>query len=248
MSWLRLDDNYADHPKIRPLSDKAFRLDVEGMLYCARFSTDGVVTTGVRALCALVGSTGEEVEELVSAGRWERAGNDLRIHDFLAYNRSRAQLEIDRSAAAARQQKSRNRVRSHAVNHASVTQPQPGLAHPIPFPDPDPDQAELQAGRQAGNDDLVREYCELFGVDESPDLRLRLLTLQEAFPDWPPISAFQEARRRRVKNPLRYVEKIYHSCWAEGRVPDSLINLAHPAGPPRTAREQMLSRLDLSMD
>ena len=41
MPFLNLDDNFAEHPKIHPLTDGAFRLHVSAMCYCARLKTDG---------------------------------------------------------------------------------------------------------------------------------------------------------------------------------------------------------------
>lgn len=43
MPFLNLDDNFADHPKVDPLSDGAFRLHVAGMLYAAKHKTNGFI-------------------------------------------------------------------------------------------------------------------------------------------------------------------------------------------------------------
>jgi hypothetical protein len=43
MTWVRLDDQFPDHPKVVNLSDRAFRLHVWGICYSARFLTDGLI-------------------------------------------------------------------------------------------------------------------------------------------------------------------------------------------------------------
>ncbi len=44
MGWARFDDNYTDHPKVKPLSPLAELLDVRAIIRCARYTTDGLVT------------------------------------------------------------------------------------------------------------------------------------------------------------------------------------------------------------
>lgn len=99
MSWVRLDDGLPDNPKLIGLSDRAFRVYIHGLCYCARNQTDGVVPAGAtRSLGALP----RHVAELIAAGRWEEHGDDWRIHDYLKYNPSREQdEERKRNRAAA---------------------------------------------------------------------------------------------------------------------------------------------------
>ena len=43
MAWTKLDDGFADHPKVAPLSDPAFRAFVAGLCFANRYLTDGVL-------------------------------------------------------------------------------------------------------------------------------------------------------------------------------------------------------------
>jgi hypothetical protein len=43
MTWIKLDDNFPDNPKIRGLSNEAFRLYIELLCYCGRLLTDGYI-------------------------------------------------------------------------------------------------------------------------------------------------------------------------------------------------------------
>ncbi len=111
MSWLRLDDNFADHPKVGPLSDFAFRLHVTALCYCTRMATDGAIDyrSPLLARSSKVDQRHvvDAVNELIVAGLWEigMAVGTYEIHDFLEYNTSRAdreELSRKRAEAGAR--------------------------------------------------------------------------------------------------------------------------------------------------
>lgn len=96
MPFLNMDDNFADHPKIDGLSDGAFRLHVSGMLYAAKHMTDGKVPVErVERLMRRYKRT--YLAELLESGVWRPADAGYTIHDFLDWNRSKAQIEADRA-------------------------------------------------------------------------------------------------------------------------------------------------------
>lgn len=104
MSWLRIDDRFPRHPRIAPLSDRAFRVHVTGMCYASEFLTDGHVPT----------PPGEEkaVRELVRRGIWapDDAGGYV-IHDWADYNPSAETIRQQRKAASERMRDWRRRRR-----------------------------------------------------------------------------------------------------------------------------------------
>lgn len=90
MTWVKLDDGFPDHPKVVALSDRAFRAHVTALCYCARYLTDGDVPTGVAKRIA----TAKVKAELTAAGLWtETPGGLYRLHDYLDWNPSRADVE-----------------------------------------------------------------------------------------------------------------------------------------------------------
>lgn len=93
MTWLRLDNGFPDHPKVIGLTDAAFRLEVEAICYAHRQRTDGVIPDTYRRGHA------RAVDELVTARLWVPApeGGWL-LHDYLAWQTSRAALEDIRKA------------------------------------------------------------------------------------------------------------------------------------------------------
>lgn len=108
MTYLMMDDNFADHPKIEGLSDGAFRLHVAAMCYAAKFLTDGAIPA-VRVPRLAPRYRPALVKELVKAGLWVDHDGDYRLHDFLQWNKSRQWWEKERAAGAERQRKSREK-------------------------------------------------------------------------------------------------------------------------------------------
>lgn len=96
MTWANFDDNFADHPKVAGLSDGAFRLHTSGILYSARYLTDGVVPVSA-AKRLTPGYQPGHLTELVSAGLWALEEGGYHIHDYLQWNRSRDQILSERT-------------------------------------------------------------------------------------------------------------------------------------------------------
>ncbi len=89
MSWAKLDDGLPNNPKVEGLSDRAFRLYVGSICYCARNFTGGALTAkATRIVCAEAAALKKHVGELHDAGLWDRTGDGYLVHDYLKYNPS----------------------------------------------------------------------------------------------------------------------------------------------------------------
>lgn len=101
MAWAKLDDEFYDHPKVLRVSLAATGLYALCLSYAARKMTDGALPAN--AVRRLAGDEMWEAlaEQLVHVGLWEREHDGFRIHDFLAYNRSKAEVLADRAALRA---------------------------------------------------------------------------------------------------------------------------------------------------
>ena len=101
MVWARLDDDFPQHPKVLGLSDPAFRLHVAAICYSAKWLTNGVVPFKIVGGLHpdAMGAFGY-ADELVAAKVWDKDESVelYRIHDFLAYNKSREQVEKERAS------------------------------------------------------------------------------------------------------------------------------------------------------
>lgn len=137
MSYLLLDDGFSEHPKISPLTDKAFRLHVTGLAYCARNLTDGEITgNSLRSVLATAGASKRHVIELEKASLWRPISGGNRIHDYLKHNPSSEKVKTDREAARERMRRLRSGERSDARSGEQTANVREKFGDPIPLPSP----------------------------------------------------------------------------------------------------------------
>src|SRR3990167_4950173 len=105
MSWVRIDDGFADHPKIISAGPIAALIQIRSLCYTARHLTDGFIprsavpllTSGLEHIGIDYGGThelaiGEQANEIdwprimILSGLWEENGSGFKIHDYLDYN------------------------------------------------------------------------------------------------------------------------------------------------------------------
>lgn len=136
MAWVRLDDSFAEHPKLARAGPLAMAMQVAALCYANRNLTDGFVPRAVAPLLlnldglylafpeagSLLG--GEEplavswqavAESLVRAGLWEEEKGGYRIHDYLNYQPSREAVMRAREGSARRAREFRQRRRQKNV-------------------------------------------------------------------------------------------------------------------------------------
>lgn len=100
--WARFQGDFPTHPKVVRLTDGAFRLHASGICYCAQYLTDGIVPREVVATLVPTYDP-KDLTALVKAGLWVKDDREAayRIHDYLEWNRSRAQINRERDAKSA---------------------------------------------------------------------------------------------------------------------------------------------------
>ncbi|MFF5609303.1 hypothetical protein ACFY65_23430 [Streptomyces cellulosae] len=109
MPWVKLDDRFPSHRKIALLSDRAFRLHVSAICWCAENLTDGRISDRELALVTRVRGVKTTAKQLEDAGLWDRTEDGWVIHDYLDYNPSREQVLLERKKNAERQERFRRR-------------------------------------------------------------------------------------------------------------------------------------------
>lgn len=78
MAWI--DDRAWCHPKLTDLSDRAFRVWVNGLAYSSGFGTRGLLTVGHQRT---IGSSARVRKDLVATGLWDEADNGaVVIHEW----------------------------------------------------------------------------------------------------------------------------------------------------------------------
>ena len=108
MPWFRLDDAAMYHPKVSALSDGAFRLWIEGGVYCTRHLTDGHITD--LALRSFRYATKPRIQELATVHLWDvgEAAGGYVMHDYLDWQEPKAAIVERKDAARARMRKARS--------------------------------------------------------------------------------------------------------------------------------------------
>jgi hypothetical protein len=111
MTWIKLDDNAVDHPKVASLTDKAFRWWVRGLSYASRYLTDGILPkvfwkrtpNGVRT-------------ELVSSRLWDWIDPNFVIHDYHHHQSLKEDVESEKERSRQNSKAYRDRRRAERRN------------------------------------------------------------------------------------------------------------------------------------
>ncbi|MFI9237802.1 hypothetical protein [Streptomyces sp. NPDC053079] len=154
MPWVRLDDHFPSHRKVAMLSDRAFRLHVSALCWCAANLTDGHVGDRELRLVAHVRGMTATARQLEDAGLWKRVDDGWVLHDFHDYQPTADHVRAERERNAARQRRFRERRTAdtdtttapeeearnavtpgvtNAVSHP-VTNSAPTRTRPVPVP------------------------------------------------------------------------------------------------------------------
>lgn len=138
MPWVKVDDQFQDHPKFLDVSLAAVGLWVAGLAYCSRYLTDGKMSSSaVRRL----GGTKKLCDELQAVGLWTTTTDGgWQIHDYLQYNPSSDQvrdLREKRAEAGKRGGEARGRQKQTEANVKQIAKhvADPRLS-PRPVPSP----------------------------------------------------------------------------------------------------------------
>lgn len=126
MGWVRLDDNFADHPKVIALSDTAFRLYIEALCYSNRQLTDGFIPMAVY----LKASKNDDADYLIEAGLWEEVPNGYQIRSYNEYQPTREKVNEKREQARERLRRFREKREGNADETPPPTHTQPNPTQP----------------------------------------------------------------------------------------------------------------------
>jgi len=181
MAWVKIDDQFADHPKASEAGPLGIAMQVAGLCYANRHLTDGFVSVSVaRRLLDFTGLAEEMlndhdpddshveafrinhlwvIEKLVSAGLWEDTEGGWQIHDYLEYNPSRADTLAKRAADLERKKNPQRPPANSARNPNGIHK---DSKRPVPDPVPVEESRETAVSLAAPSSPR----------QEAPDLRL----------------------------------------------------------------------------
>jgi len=100
MPWVRLDDSLHGHPKAAKAGLEALGLHMLAMSHCGQYSPHGHVAP--EFVKEKGGAKGTKLAaRLVESGLWEINGNGWIIHDWVQYNPTPEQVEVERARRSA---------------------------------------------------------------------------------------------------------------------------------------------------
>lgn len=138
MPWVKIDEGMTEHRKLAELSDRAFRAEFEALCFANRNLTDGLITAKQARRWK------RAAPELVAVRLWELDPEGFRIHDYLKYNPSRAQVEAARERARERMANARGSSREQPAKF-------PRSSHnPSPSPSPSPKEEDQDSEKKRG--------------------------------------------------------------------------------------------------
>lgn len=154
MTWVKLDDQFPDHPKIEEVGGDAAWLYVCGLCYCARYLTDGKIPKGRVPRLSDRKNPEKLARALVTAGMWFDGVDAYYVHDYLEFNPSREHVERERARDRAKKARGRGAQgrdeRGRITGNVPGVVPgghlggQPGGVPPVPSPSPYPYEEENQ--------------------------------------------------------------------------------------------------------
>jgi len=167
MPWVKLDDNFVDHPKVSKLSDGAFRVHLSALSYASRNLTDGHVDRHLPRRLTNHLRVASFVRELVESGLWDETDDGYQIHDYLDFQPSRAEILERREKNAERKRRSRSKA-GHGVTDAVTGDVTPrGSPRPPSRPVPKhsvSSSTEPQGSPALDDDDRISLTAEALGL------------------------------------------------------------------------------------
>jgi hypothetical protein len=109
--WVALDEQFPEHDKVMDLTDRAFRLHVTALCYCARNLTNGFLEPKhVKVVCAVVqvARPARFIDELVAADLWIVTDEGYAIKNYLDYNPTKDHVDKKRAEARERMKRLRS--------------------------------------------------------------------------------------------------------------------------------------------
>lgn len=173
MPWVKIDEEFASHPKVLEAGPLGMALQIAALCYCNRHLTNGHLSRaaamtllsfeglGMRMWANDLVGGGEDaswelvVEDLVTAGLWHEIGHDCPdcpevrpggyyLHDYLNYQPSKAEVEAEREAKRrAGSAGGKASAQARAAARGQATAAAERQAESKPDPVPDPDPENL---------------------------------------------------------------------------------------------------------
>lgn len=95
MTWVRLDEQFAQHPKVVRVGPLGMALHVAALCYCNQYLTDGFIPkAAARTLIDFedFGGVNQIINTLVNNCLWDEEADGYRLHDYHDYQPTKQQV------------------------------------------------------------------------------------------------------------------------------------------------------------
>jgi hypothetical protein len=153
VTWVKLEDDFSENPKIARLSDSGLALWVTGLAYCNRNLTDGFIPNqvGLGQLRYCEGNAVPSIRELETVGLWDAVPGGWEVHDFHDYQPTREAVLAERLAARERMKEVRQKRKGSSVDVRPNVQKNFERSSTTPVPVPVPETAEKTSSSAMGS-------------------------------------------------------------------------------------------------
>lgn len=213
MPWIRLDDQWMEHPKVIAAGRDARDVWLASITWCAKYMTDGFFHSNLLPSLAVmagidVANCQQIASTLLAVGLWDATENNYKIHDYLDYNPSKEEVKATKEARkeAGRAGGLAKAAKSKQNSSKTLAKEQQNSA---PSPSPNP----LKGGGGEISEFAKIYEGEIGGITAMISDELQLLS-QEFTTEW-----FSEAVKVAVENNARklgYVKTILERWKKEG--------------------------------
>lgn len=177
MTWVKIDDNLPQNPKLRRVSVAARWAYISSICYAGNNRTDGFIPFGA---LALLDANNKISVDLVAVNLWEPAEGGWYIHDFLLHNRSKERIAdiVDKRREAGRigqqkRQQNADQNDEHVALSVSVSVDPPVLQEGVP--DTDRQSAQQIAGAEKPRHKPIDEAFLAELQSEHPTVNVRAI-------------------------------------------------------------------------
>jgi hypothetical protein len=172
MSWLYLDDQFADHPKVVKAGGDAAWLFVCILLYAKRYDTGGVIPAEQIPRLTDRKQPKRLIQRLIDAKLLEKVGENYEVHDWKDWNKSQqTRSEAGRKAANSRWSKRNGTDADASETHSEripITDAET-CPNPNPYPLPTIYSRELPNPQTGDNYSAVRQQvATIIGMSRKP--------------------------------------------------------------------------------
>jgi len=154
MTWFKVDDGFAFHPKAIMAGNAALGLWVRAGAWCGANLTDGALP---KNMIGTFGAQARDAKKLVAVGLWVENESGYQFHEWAEMQPSKADVEAERAANRKRQKEWREKKRNAVTDDVTDNATNGGSNAAPTRPDPAPKEEAKASSSEIRED--VEHLC-----------------------------------------------------------------------------------------